>query len=51
MMLKRSRMGAVSKPVRVVAPIIVKCSRLTRTEADPGPVPVMISIAKSSIAE
>ena len=50
-MPKRSRSGADRLPARVVAPISVKCGSSKRMELAPGPLPVTMSSAKSSMAE
>ena len=42
-MPKRARSGAVSRPVRVVAPISVKRCTGTLTERALGPCPIMMS--------
>ena len=47
---KRSRSGAVSRAMRVVAPIRVKRGRSSRTLRRAGPLADMMSSAKSSIA-
>ena len=49
-MPKRSRRGAESMPKRVVAPMRVKRGTGTRRERAVGPLPIMISMAKSSMA-
>ena len=50
LMPKRSRSGEESMPRRVVAPISVNRGRSSRMLRAPGPLPMMISSAKSSIA-
>ena len=47
---KRSRSGAESCPARVVAPMSVKRGRSSRMELADGPLPTMMSMAKSSMA-
>ena len=47
---KRSRSGAESWPERVVAPMSVNFGRSSRMEFAEGPLPMMMSMAKSSIA-
>ena len=47
---KRSRRGADSWPARVVAPIRVNFGRSSRMELADGPLPMMMSMAKSSMA-
>ena len=47
---KRSRKGAESCPARVVAPMRVKWGRSKRIELAEGPLPMMMSMAKSSMA-
>ena len=42
-MPKRARSGAVSRPVRVVAPISVNCWSGTLTDRALGPCPMMMS--------
>ena len=49
-MPKRSRIGVVSSPERVVAPTSVKGARSRRKVRAPGPCPITMSIAPSSIA-
>ena len=46
-MPKRSRKGPVSSPVRVVAPMSVKCGRSSLMERAAGPFPTTMSSAKS----
>ena len=50
-MPKRALRGDVSKPLRVVAPMSVKGLRDICTLRAPGPLSIMMSIVKSSIAE
>ena len=50
MMPNRSRSGPVSCPARVVAPTSVKWGRLMRMLCAAGPLPIMMSSAKSSSA-
>ena len=47
---KRSRSGVVRRPVRVVAPIIVKAGRSSVTTLAPAPWPTVIGRRRSSIA-
>ena len=49
-MPKRSRSGADSWPARVVAPTSVNFGTATRIDRAVGPLPIMMSMAKSSIA-
>ncbi len=51
MIPNRSRSGAARLPARVVAPTRVNLFRSTRRVLAEGPLPMMISSAKSSIAE
>ena len=46
----RSRRGAESCPARVVAPMRVNLGRSSRMELAEGPLPMMMSMAKSSMA-
>src|SRR6266487_2226211 len=48
---KRSRNGAVNAPTRVVAPTTVKGGSERRSALALGPLPIITSSAKSSIAE
>ena len=50
-MPKRERKGAVSKPLRVVAPIKVKGFSVICMLRALGPVSIIMSMRKSSIAE
>ena len=50
LMPKRSRRGEVSMPARVVAPMSVNLGRSRRMERAEGPLPIMMSRAKSSMA-
>ena len=50
LMPNRSRSGEVSMPARVVAPINVNFGRSSRIDRAEGPLPIMMSSAKSSIA-
>ena len=49
-MPNRARSGAVSSPARVVAPMSVNGLSGTLTERAAGPLPIMMSSSKSSIA-
>ena len=50
-MPKRERIGALRRPLRVVAPTSVKRGRFSRTLRALAPWSSTMSIAKSSIAE